>query len=181
MNAKNKNTGKRQALSSARLAAVQALYEMDLAGTPPDPVLREFFKDRWTDANLDEGEEGGSGGDFVEPDGFLLAALVRGVTERRAELDGMISPALSGDRTPERLQAVLRSILRAGAFELSAMEKIPPKVVITEYVDVAHAFFEGGEPALVNGVLDRLAHTLRTGEMDKKKVANDEQKPPETQ
>lgn len=180
MNTPNKTKNKRQTLSAARLAAVQALYEMDLAGTPPDPVLREFFKDRWSDANLEDGEKDGSGGDFAEPDGFLLAALVRGVTERRAELDGMISPALSGGRTPERLQAVLRSILRAGAFELSAMEKVPPRVVITEYVDVAHAFFEGAEPALVNGVLDRLAHTLRTGEMNKPKGARDEEKPPET-
>ncbi len=180
MNAKGKNTGKRQALSAARLTAVQALYEMDLAGTPPDPVLREFFKDRWSDANS-AGDEEKDGGDFAEPDGFLLAALVRGVTERRAELDGMISPVLRGGRTPERLQAVLRSILRAGAFELSVLENVPPRVVITEYVDVAHAFFEGGEPALVNGVLDRLAHTLRTGEMDKPKGASDEEKTPETQ
>ena len=153
--------GRREARSAARLAAVQALYEMDMAGAPPDPVLQGFLEDRWTAALADE--DGGEAG--AAPDGDFLSGLVRGVTERRDDLDGMIAGALTGEWSLERLEVLLKAVLRAGVFELLALEDVPPKVVINEYVDVADAFFGRGEAGMVNGVLDRLARTLRRAEM----------------
>lgn len=142
--------------SAARLAAVQALYEIDLSGASADPVLAEFMARRWR-----------VGGDAATaaPDPALLDDVVRGVTRRRADIDGMIGPALAGEWTVERLEAVLRAILRAGVYELVARGDVPARVVISEYLDVAHAFFAGNEAALVNGVLDRLARVLRPGEL----------------
>ncbi len=143
--------------SAARLAAVQVLYEMELAGAPADAVLGDFLAGRW---------ERGAAARSVEPDSAFLADLVHGVADRRADVDGMVGGALSADWTLDRLEVILRSVLRAGAYELLAETGIPPRVIITEYVDVAHAFFSGNEPGLVNGVLDRLAHTLRPDELE---------------
>jgi transcription antitermination protein NusB len=148
---------KRNRRGAARLAAVQILYEMELAGASSDAVLRDFLAGRW---NLESASQA------VEPDSAFLADLVRGVTDRRADIDPMVGAALSADWTLERLEVILQAILRAGAYELLAETDIPPRVVITEYVDVAHAFFSGNEPGLVNGVLDRLAHTLRPDELE---------------
>ncbi len=150
----------------ARLAAVQAIYEMELAASSADTVLRGFRENRWDGDGSGEVSAGGlpirpAKG---EPDQVLLNELVRGVAERRAELDAMISPALSEGWPLERLEAVLRAILRAGAFELFARSDVPMRVVITEYVDIAHAFFQGKEPGLVNAVLDRLGRVLRQDE-----------------
>lgn len=142
--------------SAARLAAVQILYEMELAGASADAVLGDFLAGRWNH---------GSAAPADELDSAFLADLVRGVADRRADVDGMVGAALSADWTLDRLEVILRSILLAGAYELLAETDIPPRVVITEYVDVAHAFFSGNEPGLVNGVLDRLAHTLRPDEL----------------
>ncbi|MEO5336050.1 MAG: transcription antitermination factor NusB [Magnetospirillum sp. WYHS-4] len=152
-----KNTGR----SAARLTAVQALYEMDLAGAGADPVLQDFMADRWRNAGAEDGQP-----PLAEPDGELLALLVRGVAGRQADLDAMIDGALAGGLTIERLQAVMRAILRAGAFELLARPETPAKVVLADYLDVAKAFFLGTESSLVNGVLDRLARTLRPTEME---------------
>ena len=154
-----------QRRSAARLAAVQALYEMDVTGAPPDPVLRAFIQDRWQAGADDEVEEGTA---FAEPDGELLTDLVRGVNDRRAELDGMLDPAMIEGRTVETLQGVMRALLRAGAYELLVRNDIPVRVVISEYMEVAKAFFTGPEPSLVNGVLDRLAKVLRAQEFETK-------------
>jgi N utilization substance protein B len=142
--------------SAARLAAVQALYEMDMAGAEADDVLEDFLKKRWwfDDSSL------------TEPDGGWLDDLVHGVAMRRDELDGFIGQALSGEWTLDRLETLLRVILRAGAYELAEKPDVPAAVVITEYLEVAHAFFEGREASLVNGVLDHVARDLRTGELD---------------
>lgn len=166
--ATGKGAGKR---SAARLAAVQALYEIDIVGAPPDSVLIEFMAKRWTvDPETGErligGDAKGRGSALMEPDATLLGELVRGVAARLSELDAHIGPALSGEWTVARLEVLLRAILRAGVYELIAKPDVPAPVVITEYVDVAHAFFAGNEPALVNAVLDRLARALRPGEMD---------------
>ena len=142
--------------SATRLAAVQALYEVELSGASADPVLGEFANKRWTDAD--------SSGDLLAPDGELLGRMVHGVCDRRSELDAAIEAALTGAWTMDRLEILLRSILRAGAYELAALWEVPTKAAINEYVDVAHAFFPGKEPALVNAVLDRLARTLRPDE-----------------
>ncbi len=98
---------------------------------------------------------------YGEVDRSLFIDIVRGTSTRQAELDGMISSALSEDWPIHRLETILRAILRAGAYELLARTDIPPRVVISEYLDVAHAFFAGKEPAMVNGVLDRLARVVR--------------------
>ncbi|MGF1640326.1 MAG: transcription antitermination factor NusB [Rhodospirillales bacterium] len=138
---------------AARLAAVQAVYEMDIGGASAEAVLGEFLAKRWTDAH--------GGGELPAPDGDFLARLVRGVAERRSELDAAIESALTGTWTVDRLEVLLRAILRAGAYELVAVPEVPTNAAISEYVDVAHAFFPGREPGLVNAVLDRLAQTLR--------------------
>ena len=159
--------------SAARLAAVQALYEMDMAGAAADPVLREFLFSRWTNTENGGDDIGSLETDGLgEPDSELLFALVHGVGERTQELDLLIAPALSAEWTLERLETILRAVLRAGAFELLALPNVPPRVVISEYVDVAHAFFSRGQPGLVNSVLDNLAHKLRTREMAIKQDAN---------
>lgn len=158
--ASGKSTGRRR--SAARLAAVQALYEMDVSGATPDPVLRAFIQERWQ-AGADD--ENGEPAPLAEPDGELLTDLVRGVTARAAELDEMIDPAMVEGRKVSTLQAVMRAVLRAGTYELLARPDVPARVVITEYMEVAKAFFTGPEPTLVNGVLDRLAKVLRTPEL----------------
>ncbi|NQU57039.1 MAG: transcription antitermination factor NusB [Rhodospirillales bacterium] len=150
--------------SSARLVAVQALYEIDMTGVDADPVLDEFLRQRWKSAPLmpTEGEEDLP--EMVAPDGALLAELVRGVSIKRDELDGIIGPTLSDDWTVERLEVILRATLRAGTFELLTMGKIPARVIINEYVNVAKAFFDDNKPGLVNGVLDKIARVLRAAE-----------------
>ena len=163
-----KGTARGRRRSAARLAAVQILYEMEMAGAPADTALREFLADRWTRDGADTGR--------IEPDGEWLTALVRGVAERRGDVDGMIGESLSADWTLQRLEEVLKAVLRAGAYELLACGDVPPRVVITEYVDVAHAFFAGNEPALVNAVLDRLAHVLRPGQLEEGNDDGEERK-----
>jgi N utilization substance protein B len=152
--AKRPDRGQRR--SAARLAAVQALYEMDVAGAPADDVLAEFLKRRW---QLNAEAEG-----MAEPDDAWLGDLVRGVSTGAQSLDELIKPALAGDLALERIETLLRMVLRAGAYELSAKPEVPAAVIIDEYVDVANAFFEGREAALVNGILDKLAQGLRPQE-----------------
>lgn len=151
--------------SAARLAAVQALYEMDITGVPEDGVLADFLARRWsvTETHGGGGKEA-TNEPLVAPDLAFLAELVRGIAERKADMDTVLQAALAPDGTPlERMEAVLRAILRLGAFELAARPDVDAATIIDEYVELAHAFFAGREPALVNGVLDRLARTLRGG------------------
>jgi transcription antitermination protein NusB len=139
--------------SLARLAAVQALYQIDLSDAPPETVITEL-RERGED------EEG-----FGEADDTLFTDIVRGVIASGDDLDAMLDEALTPDWTLARLEAVLRAVLRAGAYELLARLEIPARVVLNEYVDIAHAFFSGKEPKLVNGVLDRVGHKLRPDEL----------------
>ncbi len=161
MTAKPQPQGRRR--SAARLAAVQALYELELVGAEADPVIREFLEKRWV--MDDEGDDAGAA-PLAEPDSELLGCIVRGVWSDRAELDAALGGALAKEWPLERLEALLRAILRAGAFELKSLGEVPPRVVISEYVDVTHAFFDGKQAGLVNGVLDRLARTLRPRELE---------------
>jgi transcription antitermination protein NusB len=142
---------------AARLAAVQAIYQIDAAGAAVEQVLTEFMRHR---IDSPEGEDSYAGADRV-----LFADIVRGVAERRAALEEMLASALAESWTVERLDRVLRAILLAGAYEIVARTDIPPRVIISEYIDLAHAFFDGREPAMVNGVLDRLAHVVRRDEL----------------
>lgn len=143
--------------SSARLAAVQVLYQMEMTGTDAEQALQDAKDRRAAEPK----------GRMAEPDSSLLNQVVRGVAAQLTDLDGHVGGALSTDWTVDRLEAVLRAIIRAGAWELSARPQTPARVCISEWVDVAHAFYAGPEPGLVNAVLDRLAQTLRDGEMSK--------------
>jgi N utilization substance protein B len=147
--------------SLARLAAVQALYQIDLSGGEPAPVITEFRKHRL--GREIDGEQ------YGEADAALFADIVEGTVMRQAEIDRVLSAALTPDWPLERLETVLRAVLRAGAYELLARQDVPARVAISEYIDIAHAFFAGKEPGLVNGVLDRLAHELRAGDLDEDK------------
>lgn len=152
--------------SAARMAAVQALYELDMVEGDADPVLRSFIEKRWTVTVEDEdGDEVGEA-DFHDPDKTFLIALVRGVLDHQSALDDMLGGALGTNWTVPRLEVLLRAVLRAGVFELNHCPDIPAKVIINEYMDIANAFFDGGEPKMVNGVLDKLAHVLRDGRID---------------
>jgi len=154
------NPGRKRSL--ARLAAVQALYQMELTESGRsagaiDAVLREFIDHRF--ASPHEGEEAEAL--FREVDRGYFAEIVKGVTSRIEDLDGMITPALPADWPLARLETVLRAVLRAGTWELLARPDTPPRVIISEYIEIAHAFFSGKEPGMVNGILDRLARLLR--------------------
>ena len=152
--ARTKGLSKRGA---ARLAAVQALYQMELAGQDAETVILEFSNHR-----LGENAEAAV---FRLVDKSLFTEIVRGVA-RHDEYDDMIAGALSEDWTVERLDSVLRAVLRAAVFELSERLDVPLQVVISEYVDIAHAFFTGREPAVVNGVLDAIGRVLRMEEAE---------------
>jgi len=139
--------------TAARLAAVQALYQIEVSGNSPANVVMEFLRHRI-------GQEG-EGENFGAADERLFAELVEGASARREELDRHIVASLTPDWPLERLEIILRAILRAGAYELLAQPEVPARVAISEYLDIAHAFFAGKEPGLVNAVLDRLARSLR--------------------
>ena len=134
--------------SVARLAAVQALYQMEVSSIGVEHVIREFTEHRF-DRVLDSGE-----GDF-------FAELVRGVVAEQKRVDAAIVKRLAENWRLERLDATVRAILRAGAFELAHRPDVPTEVVIDEYVDVAKSFFEGTEPGFVNGALDAVARDVR--------------------
>lgn len=145
---------------AARFAAVQALYQVELAGERPDAVSREFAEHRL--ARLFEPFEVDEPSPDVDREWFLI--LVRGAWTARERLDPLIENCLAEGWTLIRCGYLLRASLRAGAFELAERTDVPVKVVINEYVELAHLFFDAGEPAFVNAVLDRLAARLRTGE-----------------
>ena len=148
-------TGRKR--SAARLAAVQALYQLgQIATDTPTEVIEQFVQHRFTTA----GEEAPA----VEPDAEFFTAIVAGASQRRAEIEAMIGGALSEGWTVERIERVARAILVAGVFELVARQDVPAKVAINEYVEIAHAFYDDSEPGFVNSVLDRLARHLRPGE-----------------
>ncbi|WP_142846886.1 transcription antitermination factor NusB [Telmatospirillum sp. J64-1] len=153
--------------SAARLAAVQALYQVELTGATPDGILRDFA-DRLIggEGSVTDHEEGAEfDAPLIEPDSELFTFLVRGSLAQREELDEIVAKSLSGDWSMERLEAVLRNVLRAGAYELKERRDVPARVAISEYVDVAKAFYAGSEPGLVNAVLDRIARVLRAEEL----------------
>ena len=142
--------------SAARLAAVQALYQIDHSSASSDSVLEEFLRFRLGDSFDTDND--------VAPHKNLFSEIVRGVSARGSDIDDIVSAALSNKWTFDRLELILRAILRGGVYELEARRDTPARVIITEYVDVAHAFYEGQEPGMVNGMLDRIARTVRPDE-----------------
>jgi N utilization substance protein B len=142
--------------SAARLAAVQALYQLELTGGTPEGVIAEFTRERLEDI---DGER------IARADEQFFADLVRGASLGRQALDDMIAGVLADSWSVDRLETILHLILRAAACELSSRLDIPARVTVSEYVDLADAFFGSKETGLVNGVLDRLARALRPDEM----------------
>jgi N utilization substance protein B len=143
----------RRARTVARLAAVQALYQMEIASAGVEAVIREFSDHRF-DADL-EGER------LAEADEAFFAEIVRGVVADQARIDAAIAGRLAQGWKLERIDSTLRAILRAGAFELTGRPDVPTEVAIDEYVEVAKSFFEGPEPGVANGVLDGIARDVR--------------------
>jgi N utilization substance protein B len=146
---------------AARLAAVQALYQWEQTGTRPEVIIAEFGTHRIARRP----QEGQEDAELPPADRKLFAELVRGVAASVGELDDMLSAVISDDWSVERLESILRAIMRCGAFELAHRQDVPPKVVISEYLAVADAFFGEKETGMTNGILDKLAQTLRPGEL----------------
>lgn len=147
-----------QSRSVARLGAVQALYQIEISGAEPALVIDQFFHNRM-------GKEI-EGIDYSESDSKLLTEVVQGAVSQRTKIDELIRRYVSAEWSLERLETIVRAILRAGTFELLALPAVPVRVVIDEYVEIAHAFFSGSEPGFINGVLDCLGRILRPNEME---------------
>jgi transcription antitermination protein NusB len=143
---------------AARLAAVQALYQMDLAATPLNEILAEF-ESHWLGREI-EGDK------YLPAEARHFRDVVEGVVAAQRKLDPMIEAALQKGWPLKRIETVLRAILRAGAYELDRKSDVPARVVVSEYVDVAHAFVDEDETGMVNAVLDQLARQLRASEFD---------------
>ncbi len=139
--------------AAARLAAVQALYQRDMEPTAIRPLLREFHHHRL-------GSEI-EGVDYAEADADLFDQIVSGVDERQAELDALIAAKLTKGWTLARLDRPLAAILRAGAWELAHRPDATRATIISAYLDIANAFYDKAEKALVNGILDAIAKDVR--------------------
>ncbi|MEA3043408.1 MAG: transcription antitermination protein NusB [Sphingomonadales bacterium] len=139
--------------SAARLAAVQALYQQEMEGTPVARLLKEFHDHRLGAVIEDE--------HYHDAERDFFDDIVSGADARRAEIDALISERLAQGWTLERLDRPMRAILRAGAYELIARADVPVGSVISEYVDVAHAFYDKSESGFVNGLLDAIAKHAR--------------------
>jgi transcription antitermination protein NusB len=145
----------------SRVAAVQALYQAEQAGQSPETVIDQFVRHRIGDTP-DRGDM--NEGKLAEAHVPLFASIVRTATQQQDTIDAMLVAALPETWPLARIDPVLRAVMRAGAAELWMSDGPPAKVVINEYLDVAHGFFTGDEPRMANGVLDRLAHLLRPAE-----------------
>ncbi len=146
----------RRPRTSARLAAVQALYQVAMTGGPAAPVVAEFRAHRLSDP--------AGGGGFGPADGTLFEALVSGAAADLEAIDRTISEHLVEGWTPDRLDSTLRAILRLGVHELLSLAETPRAVAVSEYVDIAHAFHDERAAGLVNGLLDRVSRHARPGE-----------------
>jgi transcription antitermination protein NusB len=151
-----KRRGKPVERAAARLGAVQALYQMDLSGSDVGETLAQFSA-RASGDDFDGGQCG-------EADYKHLREVVDGVVREQTTIDPSVDQILDKAWPLHRLDSTVRAILRAGAYELMFMERVPARVAISEYVDVADAFFGAEEPRFINGVLDKLARLRRPDE-----------------
>jgi N utilization substance protein B len=143
----------KQARSVARLAAVQALYQMEVSSVGAEAVIREFGEHRF-DRDVEDMTLAGA-------DEAFFADLVRGVVAHQRGVDAAVARRLAQNWRLERIDATVRAILRSGAYELAHRPDVPTEVVIDEYVELAKSFFEGPEPGFVNGALDGVAKDVR--------------------
>jgi N utilization substance protein B len=144
---------------AARLAAVQALYQMDVGGAGINDIFAEF-ESHWL-GNEVEGDQ------YLPAEEAFFRDVVAGVLRDQNRLDPVIDDALSKGWPLARIEALLRAVMRAGAYELEHRKDIPARVIISEYVDVAQAFVEGDETGMVNAVLDQIARHFRPDELSR--------------
>ena len=143
---------------AARLAAVQALYQMDIAGAGLNEILAQF-ESHWLGREV-EGEQ------YLPAEAAFFRDIVKGFIDAQRRLDPLIDAALAAGWPLKRVEAIVRAVLRAGAYELDKRADIPARVVVSEYVGVANAFVDREETGMVNAVLDHLARQFRAGEFD---------------
>jgi N utilization substance protein B len=146
-------TSRSQSRSAARLAAVQALYQLEMEGSAVAPLLHQFHEHR-LGATIE-------GATYAEAEQGFFDDVVKGVDARRGEIDTLITGKLAEGWALERLDRPMRAILRAGTYELIARPDVPVASVISEYVDVAKAFYDKKESGFVNGLLDAVAKDAR--------------------
>jgi N utilization substance protein B len=151
-----KDARKANRRGAARLAAVQALYQMDLAGAGLNEILAQF--ETHVLGREVEGEQ------YLPAEAAFFRDIVSGVVREQVKLDPLIDDALAKSWPLKRIETVLRAALRAGCYELDHRRDIPARVVVSEYADVAAAFVERDETGMVNAVLDQLARSLRAAE-----------------
>jgi N utilization substance protein B len=156
------------ARSAARLATVQALYQMEIAGTDLNDVIREFVAERIATQSTEAGEPEPEPSGIEGADQTFMAELLRGVVRRQREIDPLVDQQLAIGWRLARVDSILRAILRSAVFELMERPDVPARVVINEYIELARDFFDDEEPKVVNGVLDKLARKLRVKEFEGK-------------
>jgi len=144
---------------AARLAAVQALYQMDIAGTGSNDILAQF-ESHWIGREV-EGDQ------YLPVEAAFFREIVNGVVREQRSLDPLIDTTLAQSWPLKRIEAILRAVLRAGTFELGHRGDVPARAVVAEYVDIANAFVDREETGMVNAVLDQLARKLRPSEFQK--------------
>ena len=152
------DTRKANKRGAARLAAVQALYQMDIAGSGLNEIMAEF-ESHWLGGEIE-------GAQYRPAEAAFFRDIVGGVVREQGRLDPQIDTALTRGWPLKRVEAVLRAIMRAGAYELACRRDVPAQVVMSEYVDVASAFVDREETGMVNAVLNQIARELRPDEFD---------------
>jgi N utilization substance protein B len=156
MAGRGKTQNRASSRSAARLAAVQALYQMDMTGIDLADVIAEFETHR-LGKEIEDCQ-------YRDAEPAFFRDLVAGVVREQLRVDPLIDQQLAEGWRLNRVDSILRAILRAGAYEILVRSDVPARVVISEYVDIAHAFFAEEEPKVVNGILDRLSHKARPQE-----------------
>ncbi|HZT25670.1 MAG TPA: transcription antitermination factor NusB [Pseudolabrys sp.] len=154
--ARNAQAAKANKRGAARLAAVQALYQMDLAGAGLNEILAEF-ESHWIGREVE-------GAQYLPAEAAFFRDIVTGVVREQRTLDPLIDAALAERWPLKRIETILRAVLRAGAYELAHRKDVPARAVVSEYADVAAAFVEKQETGMVNAVLDQLARGMRADE-----------------
>lgn len=144
---------------AARLAAVQALYQMDVAGTPINDIFAEF-ESHWLGREVE-------GSQYLPAEAAYFRDVVGGVVREQREIDPVVDQVLAGGWPLKRVELLVRAVLRAGAYELAHRRDVPARVVVSEYVDVANAFLDREETGMINAVLDRLGRSYRGAEYDR--------------